>query len=144
MQGLRSISYPECPGLDAGGDLAWSKPECRRFGNVSVLTFPVNSVSNHNYGILVHHHGNMKSKVPFPHDRERKAYTIAIDMCDKAAGLYLEWVNHMGWGRLTHVLVTHHHWDHAGGLRQLFQLCTKNNSKANANSKAKFNIGGGL
>lgn len=57
-----------------------------------------------NYGVLVH-------------DRDTGT-TIAIDV--PHAGAYEQALEQTGW-TLTHILITHHHWDHVQGLGELKQ-----------------------
>ncbi|MEJ8476318.1 hydroxyacylglutathione hydrolase [Roseibium algae] len=55
-----------------------------------------------NFGVLIHDPDN--------------GTTIAIDVPDAAA--YLDILAENGW-KLTHILITHHHWDHVQGLSEL-------------------------
>ncbi|MHA7775729.1 hydroxyacylglutathione hydrolase [Roseibium sp. M-1] len=57
-----------------------------------------------NFGVLVH-------------DTE-SGTTIAVDV--PHAGAYVEALEKTGWS-LTHILITHHHWDHVQGLGELKQ-----------------------
>lgn len=57
---------------------------------------------NDNYGVLIHDTAS--------------GTTIAVDVPD--AGAYERELECMGW-TLTHILITHHHWDHIDGLGEL-------------------------
>lgn len=67
----------------------------KSFGSLSVAQFPCLS---DNYGFLIHD--------------ERTGQTAAIDTPDGKA--YKVELTNRGWN-LTHILNTHHHWDHTGG-----------------------------
>ncbi|MET1416133.1 hydroxyacylglutathione hydrolase [Roseibium sp. HPY-6] len=66
-----------------------------------ILQFPC---LNDNFGVLVHDTGS--------------GTTIAFDVPD--SGPYEKALQEKGW-TLTHILITHHHWDHVQGLGELKQ-----------------------
>jgi len=73
-----------------------------------LLPFPKGQVLqfgclNDNYGYLIRH----------------KNFTIAVDVPE--ADQYMEVLKEKQW-ELTHCLVTHHHWDHAGGVKPIKQF----------------------
>ncbi|WP_310618433.1 hydroxyacylglutathione hydrolase [Flexibacterium corallicola] len=57
-----------------------------------------------NFGVLVHH--------------PESGTTVAIDVPDAKA--YIAALHATGWS-LSHILITHHHWDHIGGLNELVE-----------------------
>ncbi len=57
-----------------------------------------------NFGVLIHHPDS--------------GHTVAIDVPEAAP--YLQVLEETGW-KLTDILITHHHWDHVGGLTELIE-----------------------
>lgn len=57
-----------------------------------------------NFGVLIHHPDS--------------GHTVAIDVPEAAP--YLQVLEETGWN-LTDILITHHHWDHVGGLTELVE-----------------------
>ncbi len=75
-----------------------------------------------NYGVLVHH--------------PESGSTAAIDVPEAAP--YLQVLEETGWN-LTDILITHHHWDHVGGLAELVE---KTGAKVTGPERSRQHITG--
>ncbi|SDR28010.1 hydroxyacylglutathione hydrolase [Pseudovibrio sp. Tun.PSC04-5.I4] len=75
-----------------------------------------------NFGVLIHH--------------PESGSTVAIDVPEAAP--YLEVLKETGW-KLTDILITHHHWDHVGGLTELSE---KTGAKVTGPERARQHLTG--
>lgn len=75
-----------------------------------------------NFGVLIHH--------------PESGSTVAIDVPEAAP--YLEVLKETGW-KLTDILITHHHWDHVGGLAELSE---KTEAKVTGPERARQHLTG--
>ncbi|KZL00890.1 Hydroxyacylglutathione hydrolase [Pseudovibrio sp. Ad5] len=75
-----------------------------------------------NFGVLVHHPDS--------------GCTVAIDVPEAAP--YLQVLEETGWN-LTDILITHHHWDHVGGMAELVE---KTGAKVTGPERSRQHITG--